>query len=435
MSYKRILISTFFAISTLAATPKINNTRIVVKLKEGHTLPDSALIKSSKHFFGDLYVVYSDDISALKNQLESLDVVNKIENDYFSGREALPKAQNPHKLAKSLEAKGAGEFNDPGVSKIWAFNDAENNGMDVLKSYRNMGDKTTSQVIVAVVDTGVDYTHEDLKDVMWVNENEIPSNGIDDDGNGYIDDIHGINTLVRDDNGNATVDMKDTHSHGTHVSGTIAAKQNNGIGVAGVASNVRIMGIRTVPNSSDETDVDVAEAFLYAAQNGAKVINCSFGKSHNEGGMLVKETIDHIGKEYGVLVVAAAGNSRQNIDSNLTYPASFNSDNLLVVASTTKSGGLSWFTNYGKKNVDLASPGSGVYSTVPGNKYSNMSGTSMASPNVAGVAAHVLSHFPGLSPVELKETLMATVAERRKFKGKMVAPGLVNLDGPLQKLK
>src|SRR5690606_16546063 len=144
------------------------------------------------------------------------------------------------------------------------------------------------------------------------------------------------------------------------------------------------MAIRTVPNNGDETDIDVAESFLYAAKHGAKVINCSFGKANNEGGDLVKDTINHIGQEYGVLVVAAAGNSSQDIDRRLTYPASFDSETLMVVAATTSSGGMAYFSNYGRVNVDLAAPGSGIYSTTPGNRYGNMSGTSMASPNAAG---------------------------------------------------
>jgi subtilisin family serine protease len=226
--------------------------------------------------------------------------------------------------------------------------------------------------------------------------------------------------------------MRDTHSHGTHVSGSIGATQNNGKGVAGIASNVKIMGIRTVPNSSDELDVDVIEAFLYAAKMGAKIINCSFGKNKNEGGMAVSETIEHIRDEYGVLVVAAAGNSSRSIDSRLTYPASFPNDNLLVVASTSSNGRFSYFSNYGFKNVDVAAPGSGILSTTPNNRYSSMSGTSMASPNTAGVAAEVLSHFPNLSPVELKKVLMDSVTKSSRYRGKTVSEGRVDLQKALE---
>jgi subtilisin family serine protease len=229
------------------------------------------------------------------------------------------------------------------------------------------------------------------------------------------------------------MNISDGHGHGTHVSGTIGAAQNNGVGIAGVASNVSIIGIRTVPNAADELDVDVVEAFLYAARQGARIINCSFGKANNEGGLVVSETIKYIGEEYGVLVVAAAGNDSSNIDVNLTYPASFPNDNLLVVASTSSLlGGLSYFSNYGAKNVDVAAPGSSILSTTPGNSYGSMSGTSMASPNTAGVAAEVLSNFPQLSPVELKERIIRSVAPVTSFRNRMIAGGRVDLYSALQ---
>ncbi len=417
-------------LSIHALKPEINKNRIVVKIKEGMSLPDSSLIKSKKHFFNNTYVLYTSDVQALKTELESHPAIKSTQFDYFSGRKSLPSPTETVSLKRS-EAKN-GMFNDPAISRLYAFKGATSNGMEVISAYEAFGRKGDSEVIVAVVDTGVDYNHEDLKDIMWVNKDEIPGNGIDDDNNGYVDDIYGINTLVRDADGNATSDMMDKHSHGTHVSGTIGATQNNGIGIAGVASNVKIMGIRTVPNSGDETDVDVAEAFLYAAKMGAKVINCSFGKKHNEGGLLVQETIEYIGNEYGVLVVAAAGNDSSNNDRSPKYPASFNNDNLLVVASSTKYGSLSYFSNYGIKTVDIAAPGSGVYSTTPGNRYSNMSGTSMASPNTAGVAAEVLSRNPELSPVELKQKLIDTVTKKSRYQSRVVSGGLVNLKAALQ---
>lgn len=420
-----VMMTICSSVSSFATNPTHHSKRLIVKLKEGQSLPANELIISSKHFFKNTYVLRTNSLIKLQEILRNDNSVKSVNKDYFANREALPTPLDTEKLAPGAN-KMSTTFNDPGLRKLWAFRSVVDGGMGVLDAYENSS-SDTEQVIVAVVDTGVDYNHEDLKDVMWTNPGEIAGNGIDDDQNGYIDDIHGINTLVRDADGNATMDMSDGHSHGTHVSGTIAAKQNNGIGIAGVASNVRIMGIRTVPNSSDETDVDVAEAFLYAAKNGAKIINCSFGKSHNEGGMLVRDTINHIGEEYGVLVVAAAGNSSRNIDTRLTYPASFDSETLLVVASTSKWKRLSGFSNYGVKNVDVAAPGSGIYSTTPGNRYSSMSGTSMASPNTAGVAAELLSRNSDLTPLELKELLMRTVFKTRSYTSKTAAGGAVDL--------
>jgi len=425
------LITMVGTLSAFASAPRFHQNRLVIKLNQGAELPQTKLIKSSQHLFNNIYIVNTENLTQLESVLTDHKSVLKIEKDYFAGRAPLPSPKSSEKLLPNTQKSGA-LFNDPGLRKLWGFKKSKKNGMAVSEAYEQFGQAKGEEIIVAVVDTGVDYNHEDLKDVMWVNSGEIAGNGIDDDNNGYIDDIHGINTLVRDSSGKATSEIMDRHSHGTHVSGTIGAKQNNGLGIAGVASNVKIMGIRTVPNSGDETDIDVAEAFLYAAKNGARIINCSFGKSHNEGGMLVKETIEHIGKEYGVLVVAAAGNSSQNIDKRLTYPASFESESLLVVASTTKSGRLSYFSNYGLKNVDIAAPGSSIYSTTPGSRYSSMSGTSMASPNTAGVAAEVLSHNPGLTPKELKDLLLSSVTPVSKYTRKMVSGGLINLNKALE---
>lgn len=421
------LVMALSAFSLMATEARYNPKRLIVKLKEGQAMPDHHSVKKVQHLFERLYVLHLEDVKNLSNDFLNSDAFEYVERDYYAGRNKLPSVE---KSVESIE-KNAGEFNDPKMSRLWHFNDSA--GMSVSKAYKEIINQKGNEVIVAVVDTGVDYNHEDLKEVMWTNPGEIAGNGIDDDNNGYVDDVHGIDTLDRDSNGNATGDMDDTHSHGTHVSGIIGAKQNNGKGIAGVAANVKIMGIRTVPNSGDELDVDVVESFLYAAKNGAKIINCSFGKAHNEGGMAVSEAIKHIGEKYGVLVIAAAGNSSRDIDRRLTYPASFDNDHLMVVASTSSRGGMSYFSNYGKKNVDVAAPGSSVYSTTPNNRYSSMSGTSMASPAAAGVAAEVLSQNPELGPVELKELLMTSATKVGRFSGKIVSGGRVDLYSALQK--
>lgn len=403
---------------------KYDNTRLFVKVKG--ELPQSELIQNSKHLFGNYYLVQTTDATQLAEDLKGL--VESTEKNYYAGRKELPKSQNI-KMGEPEDVFNA--FNDPRVRRIWSFRDDNDNGVSVDKSYLAPLGRKKAEIIVAVVDTGVDYQHEDLKGNMWVNKGEIPNNNVDDDNNGYIDDVHGIDTLERV-NGQATGDPMDTHSHGTHVSGTIGAVQNNNVGIAGIAENVKIMAIRTVPNRGDETDADVVESFLYAAKHGAKVINCSFGKKKNEGGMIVNETMNHIGKTYGVLVVAAAGNESSNNDRSPKYPASFDSDYLLVVASTSKSGRMSYFSNYGLQTVDVAAPGSGIYSTTPGDSYSNMSGTSMASPTTAGVVAEVWSHFPTMSALEIKRQIMSSVTPVKRFQNKMVSGGRVDLYRALQ---
>lgn len=421
----KFLFMSLLALSMTTAHASVTPTELVVKMKAGKLLPNFGKNSKVQNLFGNVYIVRNNDVNSLEKQLKNNPDIEYTERNYRSERSTLPapvemKPQTERLLQANL-------FNDPKVDRIWSFNDAAQNGVSVNAAYKLHGTTATQTVVVAVVDTGIDYNHEDLKEVVWINENEIPGNGIDDDNNGYVDDVHGINTLVRDSSGRATGNNKDAHSHGTHVAGTIGAKQNNGIGIAGIASNVKIIGIRAVPNNSDETDVDVAESFIYAAKNGAKIINCSFGKRRNEGNNLIPETLKYIEDNYGVLVIAAAGNDGSDIDKNPTYPASHQSENLLIVASTTKSGSMSSFSNYAKLNVDVAAPGSDVYSTTPGNRYASMSGTSMASPTTAGVAAEILSHNPHLSPAQLKSVLMESVTTDNRYKNKMVTSGRVDL--------
>lgn len=430
---KLILISLLFSSVVMAAAPRIDNTQLFVKLNKNKAMPSSALIKSSKKLFGSLYLVQTSDANALKAQLENSDAIAYTENNTFHGVQEIPSVEP---LSTKAKFSASAAFNDPKVSQIWAFNDKSRNGVSVETAYMNPIQRNKSEVIVAVVDTGVDYNHEDLRDVMWVNPNEIPANGIDDDNNGYIDDVHGINTLVRDAQGNATGNPMASHAHGTHVAGTIGATQNNRTGIAGIASNVKIMAIRTVPDNADETDVDIVESFLYAAKHGARIINCSFGKSHNEGGMVVNETINHIAESFGTLVIAAAGNDssffgKWDIDVRPKYPASFDAQGLMVIAATTEQGSLAYFSNVGKVSVDLAAPGMGVFSTIPDNGYANMSGTSMAAPTTAGVAAEVLSHFPQLTGVELKRVLMESVTPVRDFTRYMATGGRADLKSAL----
>ncbi len=432
----------FAMTSAMAANTPIryHRSNLFVKMKAGQTMIKSPLISSSKRLIGDLYLVKSDDLNALSHELNNAENVEFIERDQFAGKKALPKHESlqVNALLKAMIAPLAIQdtFNDPQVKNLWAF--SAKNGMDVLGAYATLPAGNPRQVIVAVVDTGVDHNHDDLKDVMWTNPREIPKNGIDDDKNGYIDDIHGINTLVRDENGKATMNTQASHWHGTHVAGTIAASQNNGKGIAGVASNARIMAIRTVPDEADELDSDVVEAYIYAAKNGAKVINCSFGKEKNEGGMAVRDVMTEIGKKFGVLLVVSAGNDSDgpdiwhNNDVQPKYPASYDSPNMIVIASTTIGGELSGFSNIGPTTVDIASPGSDILSTMPKNRYAPASGTSMAAPNLSGVAAMVIGYNPSLKAAGVKQILMASVVKVPAFEGKMLSGGRVNLKQALQ---
>ena len=461
-------------------------------------------------------------------------------------------------------------------------------GVSVDKAYEYLKKKKSTKVIVAVIDSGVDIDHEDLQGQIWINEGEIAGNGIDDDKNGYVDDVYGWSFIggkdgnvqqdtheltreyvrlkniygekekksipkknieeyeywktVRDDfegriaeaNKNATfyqgihhnlirfnemlknyldveklsgADLQKVQSsdsivfaavgflgniarivgndvdfdyviedlkgavkyytdqveytynvnfdprsivgdnyddlyeryygnndvkgpdpnHGTHVAGIIAAKRGNDLGIDGVASNVVIMPVRAVPDG-DERDKDVANAIIYAVDNGAKIINMSFGKSYSPGKEAVDKAIKYA-QSKGVLLVHAAGNSSKNTDKGKNYPSRRFNDN--TEASTwLEVGASSWgegadfvgsFSNFGKKTVDLFAPGVQIYSTTPNNEYESFDGTSMASPVTAGVAALLMSYYPDLSAAQIKEILLSST---RKFDHlKVTKPG------------
>ncbi|MBX2914840.1 MAG: S8 family peptidase [Cyclobacteriaceae bacterium] len=449
-------------------------------------------------------------------------------------------------------------------------------------------------VIVAVIDSGIDIEHEDLKAVIWTNEKEIPGNGIDDDKNGYIDDVHGWNfiggkngnvdadtyeltreyirlqakyatveenkvnkkqkaeydtykqiktkfeklkakneqqyklyaniyrninhsidtiksimkvekltaedvqkfetkepallfakgfllsmyknmsegeniedyigelkeavnyyevivkygynetfdsrTIVGDDinnlyekgYGNNDVTGPDA-THGTHVAGIIAADRTNNLGIKGIANNVKIMAVRAVPNG-DERDKDVANAIIYAVDNGAHIINMSFGKSFSPQKEAVDKAVRYA-EQKGVLLIHAAGNDGENIDEEKNFPTRVYADgkeakNWIEVGASAWGGDelVGSFSNYGKKMVAFFAPGVEIYSTVPGSKYKNESGTSMASPSTAGVAALIMSYFPEFSATEVKDILMKSTRKFDNLQVKKPGGGKAKLD-------
>lgn len=474
-------------------------------------------------------------------------------------------------------------LNIKSVPEDWFLRDPEQDslqGVSAERAYQTvLKDQPSRTVIVAVIDSGIDIDHEDLKSVIWTNEKEIPGNGIDDDKNGYIDDTHGWNfiggkegnvdadtyeltreyirlkikyehadankipkkqkeeyesylqikdkfeklkakneqqyklysnmyrsitfsvdtlkallnvdkikpedvknfetndpgllfakgfllsmfrnmgddadldeylnelkeavdyygvivnygynenfdsRLIVGDNisnlqernyGNNDVKGPDPN-HGTHVAGIIAADRKNNIGIKGIADNVKIMVVRAVPNG-DERDKDVANAIIYAVDNGARIINMSFGKSFSPQKEAVDKAVRYA-EQKGVLLVHAAGNDAEDIDVNKNYPSKFYLDgkeakNWIEVGASSAGSDEEFvgsFSNYGKKMVSLFAPGVDIYSTVPGNSYKSLDGTSMASPSAAGVAALLMSYFPELTAVQVKDILMKS---SRKF--------------------
>jgi subtilisin family serine protease/uncharacterized membrane protein len=316
--------------------------------------------------------------------------------------------------------------NDPFFGNLWGLNNLGQEGgladADIDAPEAWLLQSNAAEIVVAVIDTGVDYTHPDLAANIWVNEGEIPGNGLDDDGNGYVDDIHGWDFFNNDR------DPMDDHDHGTHCAGTIAAVGDNAIGVTGVAWRARVMALKFLSGSGSGKLSDAIAAIAYAADNGAQVSNNSWG-----GGGFSQALRDTIADaaEKGMLFVAAAGNDARNNDIEAVYPAGYDAPNVLSVAATSRNDVLASFSNYGAQSVDLAAPGQSILSTVRNNTYALFSGTSMASPHVAGAAAMVLAKNPLLSPEQVKDVLMRSVDPVAALDGRVLTGGRLNLHSAL----
>ncbi|MFQ6040349.1 MAG: S8 family serine peptidase [Candidatus Poribacteria bacterium] len=313
--------------------------------------------------------------------------------------------------------------NDPDFSKLWGLNNTGQTGgtPDADIDAPEAWDTTvgSEEIVVASIDTGVDYNHEDLKDNMWVNEPEaagIP--GKDDDGNGFVDDIYGY------DFHNGDGDPMDDNGHGTHTSGTIGAVGNNQIGVAGVCWNVKIMALKFLSSSGSGSTADAIKCIEYATMMGARLSNNSWGG----GG---KSILLAIAIWKGPLFVAAAGNDGQDTDVSPHYPSSYRLRNIISVAATDHNDRKASFSNYGRRSVDLGAPGVNTYSTLPSNRYGFMSGTSMAAPHVAGVAALMMG-VSGLSDLEIKRCILKSVDAVPGLAGKVLTGGRLNAEKAVQ---
>lgn len=306
--------------------------------------------------------------------------------------------------------------NDPMRNELYGMHNLGQTGgtsdadIDALEAWES-GHIGSSSIVVGVIDSGIDYNHEDLSANIWTNPNEIPNNNIDDDGNGYVDDVRGWD-FVSDDN-----DPMDDFGHGTHCAGTIGAMGNNGKGVVGVNWNVKLMPLKFLnAGGSGKTD-DAVDAVLYAADKGVRITSNSWG-----GGRKSK-TLENAIKNSGSIFVAAAGNSGS---SKKMLPAGYTLDNIISVAATDHDDGLWSRSNYGSDWVDLGAPGVNILSTTPGDNYGTKRGTSMATPHVAGVAALVLAKNPTLTNAQVKTKILNTVDSLSSLSGKTLTGGRLN---------
>ncbi len=311
---------------------------------------------------------------------------------------------------------------------LWNLNNTGQGGgvadadIDAPEGWDTLNNAST--VVVAIVDSGVRYTHEDLAANIWTNPGEVPGNGLDDDRNGFVDDVHGINAL------NNTGDPLDENGHGTHVAGIVGAVGNNSTGSVGVAWRVQLMACKFMDSTGNGSISDAIQCIDYARQKGARVISASWGGPSSS--TFLRSAIDKA-RQAGIIFVTAAGNSAQDNDATANYPSNYDLDNIVAVAATTRADALADYSNFGATTVDLAAPGSVIYSTwnSSDSAYTYLSGTSMATPHVTGAFALLRARYPSESYRQLIDRLLAATDPITGLAGKCVTGGRLNLQKAL----
>jgi subtilisin family serine protease len=353
---------------------------------------------------GAVVSVNPDETDAAAEELAHQRAVQYVEPNYVVRATRLP---NDHSFGEQWGLRNVGQYGGKPGADVHATD-----AWDV---------STGGGVIVAVVDTGVAYDHPDLAPNMWSNPAD-PKNGLDDDGNGLVDDVHGADFFNEDANPN------DDAGHGTHVAGIIGAKGNNVVGVAGVNWDSQIMALKFLNANGEGNTADAANAIDYAVSHGARVINASWGGPAFS--MALFQAVKRAGDK-GATFVAAAGNDGQNADVSPDFPAAFDLPNVISVAASDRNDKLVDFSNYGVHSVDLAAPGDDIYSTVPAGSgstgYESFSGTSMATPFVSGAAALYLSRAPQSTSDQVKAALLQNVDQGPAFAGKVASGGRLDI--------
>ena len=427
----------------IKVTEKYSSNRVLVKFKKDITesdidaLLDKAGVKIKKKFkrTGIYVLEIVNKERSVKQVIEDLNksgMVEYAEPDYIVhiyDVEKLNSSTETREHQKIQESSAnSSNPNDPMFDELWGLHNTGQTGgkNDADIDAPEAWDITTGskEIVVGVIDTGVDYNHEDLSANMWKNPGEVAGNSIDDDKNGYIDDIYGIDTRNDDYN------PHDDNGHGTHVSGIIGAVGNNDIGVIGVNWNVRIMALKFLSKFGFGSTSGAIECIEYVImmkeEHGVniRVTNNSWG-----GGEYTHSLYDAISSldRSGILFVASSGNEKDNNDKFPAYPASYVLSNIISISATDHNDALAHFSNYGVTSVDLAAPGDDILSTVLNNKYDTYSGTSMAAPHVSGAAALIWAQFPDYTLYDVKALLISTVDPIDSLSDKVLSGGRLNI--------
>ena len=416
--FSLLLASLFVAVTPTGASPEqqavaaapYEADSILVKFKPGTPAAEKANARAAVHGQVEREYTLVPGLEHLRLPVDKIGVEKAIE--ILSHRPSVEYAE-PNYIVQAIETYPTDTY----WSSLWGMVDIKApTAWDTFKG--------SSSFVIADIDTGVAYTHSDIYANAWTNPNEIAGNGKDDDGNGCVDDIYGCDFVNNDGN------PLDDNGHGTHTAGTMGAVGNNGVGVVGVNWNVKIMALKFLNKQGSGTDAGAIAALEYAVLEGAKVSNNSWGGGGYNQAMF--DAIAAAGAQ-GHLFVAAAGNGDLfgrpiNNDTTPFYPASYSLDNIIAVAALDTSGDkLASFSNYGAASVDLAAPGVNILSTVLKNSYGYKSGTSMATPHVAGAAALLWGRNPNLTYSQVKDLILNNVETVSALSGKTATGGKLDL--------
>lgn len=420
MNVKHLIAFSLLSLSFAASATPYNG--YIVKVKKGSNF----LSNKSLSRFGQVTKTADTEFGTFAR----LETNKGLSDKAFASLAAHPEIEyiEPNYII-TINARRAELPTDAQFSKQWGLvNTGKNSGgifssglkgedVNVLKAWDiTKGAEGDKMIKIAVIDTGVDYNHPDLKAQIDVNSAELSGTaGVDDDQNGFVDDVYGYDFANKDGN------PMDGHGHGTHCAGVIGAA-HNGIGIAGVMKNVKILPIKFLSDSGSGETIDAIASIDYAIKRGVHVMSNSWGGGEKEQALQDAITA---AEAAGITFVAAAGNESSDNDRRSTYPANYEVSNVISVGSFAGNGGKSSFSNYGVKTVHVTAPGSAILSTYKGG-YSNLSGTSMAAPHVSGIVGLLLSKEPGLTPAQIRERLIKTSTKTSKLQSASVSGGRVD---------